>query len=76
MIIKSFELNKINLEKNNFFLLYGENLGLKKDIKDLIIAEIKQKNNSVETLSIYESQVLDNEENFFNWSRYIFITTT
>ncbi len=68
MIIKSYEIiiNKSNLLKNNFFLLYGENLGLKKDIKDLITTEIKQKNNSVEILSIYESQVLDNEENFFN----------
>ena len=32
MIIKSFELNKINLKKNNIFLLYGENEGLKNDI--------------------------------------------
>ena len=31
MIIKSFELNKINLEKNNFFLLYGKNEGLKNE---------------------------------------------
>ena len=35
MIIKSYEVkkNKSNLAENNFFLLYGENLGLKKDIK-------------------------------------------
>ena len=32
MIIKSFELNKIDLKKNNFFLFYGENEGLKKEI--------------------------------------------
>ena len=33
MIIKSYEIkkNKSNLAKSNFFLLYGENLGLKKD---------------------------------------------
>ena len=38
MIIKSYEIkkNKTNLLKNNFFLLYGENLGLKKDIKNFI----------------------------------------
>ena len=68
MIIKSYEVkkNKSNFQKNNFFLLYGENLGLKKDIKDFITTEIKQQNNSAETLSLYESEVLDNEDIFFN----------
>ena len=32
MIIKSFELNKVNLEKSNFFLLYGENQGFKNEV--------------------------------------------
>ena len=68
MIIKSYEIkqNKSNLLINNFFLLYGENLGLKKDIKDFITTEIKQKNDSIEILSLYESEILDNEENFYN----------
>ena len=50
MIIKSYEIrkNKSNLQKNNFFLLYGENLGLKKDIKSLIISDIKEKNSEIE----------------------------
>ena len=41
MIIKSYEIkkNKSNLAKSNFFLLYGENLGLKKDIKNFITKE-------------------------------------
>ena len=67
MIIKSYEIiiNKSNLLKSNFFLLYGENIGLKKDIKELIVAEIK-KSDSVEVLSLHESEVLNNEENFFN----------
>ena len=45
MIIKSYEviINKSNLLNSNFFLLYGENIGLKKDIKELITNEIKQK---------------------------------
>ena len=45
MIIKSYEVkkNKLNLLKYNFFLLYGENLGLKKDIRKLIITEIEKK---------------------------------
>ena len=37
MIIKSYEVKKNieNFSKYNFFLLYGENVGLKKDIRDL-----------------------------------------
>ena len=68
MIIKSYEIkkNKLNLLKNNFFLLYGENLGLKKDIKDFITNEVKQKNNKVEILSLYENEIINNEDNFFN----------
>ena len=68
MIIKSYEVkkNKSNLAKSNFFLLYGENLGLKKDIKNFITKEIKQKSDSVEILSLYESEIVNNEENFYN----------
>ena len=32
MIVKSFEINKINISKTNFFLFYGENEGLKNEI--------------------------------------------
>jgi len=32
MIVKSFELSKINLIKNRFFLFYGSNEGLKEEI--------------------------------------------
>ena len=32
MIVKSFELNKIDLKKNKIFLFYGENEGLKNQI--------------------------------------------
>ena len=68
MIIKSYEVqkNESNLSKYNFFLLYGENFGLKKDIKDIIKIAIKQKNDSLEMLSVYETEIFDNEENFYN----------
>ena len=33
MIIKSFEINKINLDLNNLFLLYGKNNGFKNELK-------------------------------------------
>ena len=32
MIIKTFELNKINIENQNYFLLYGENQGHKNEV--------------------------------------------
>ena len=68
MIVKSYEVdkNRLNLLNSNFFLLYGENFGLKKDIKNLITTEIKKKYNSTEILSIYENEILENEEKFYN----------
>ena len=69
MIIKSYEVkkNKLNLFKYNFFLLYGENLGLKKDIRKFIKSGIEKKESNVEILFLYESEILDNEENFYNF---------
>ena len=68
MILKSYEIqkNKSNLSKYNFFLLYGENFGLKKDIKEYIEIEIKKKDKHIEISSLYENDILKNEENFFN----------
>ena len=50
MIIKSYELQKkvSNFLKYNYFLLYGENFGLKKDIKELIKTGLREKNNNIE----------------------------
>ena len=69
MIIKSYEVkkNKPIFPKNNFYLLYGENYGLKKDIKKFISTEIKQKDESIEILSLYEPEILENDENFYNF---------
>ena len=36
MIIKSFEINKINISKNNVILMYGKNDGFKKQLTDKI----------------------------------------
>ena len=68
MILKSYEIqkNKSNLSKYNFFLLYGENFGLKKDIKRNIEIEIKKIKKNIEISSLYENDILNNEENFFN----------
>ena len=69
MIVKSYEVqkNSLNFLKYNFFLLYGENQGLKKDIRKFIKKVVKQKNSDVEILSLYEDEILNNEENFYNF---------
>ena len=61
MIIKSFELNKIDFKKNNFFLFYGENEGLKKEI----IGNNFKNNYPQKTFYYDESEVLNNKSNFF-----------
>ena len=61
MIIKSFELNKIDY-KHKFFLLYGENEGH----KNQVIKE-KFKKSYIDSIHLYEeSEILKNQENFFN----------
>ena len=69
MIIKSYEIqkNKSNFSKYNFFLLYGENQGLKKDIRKFIKTTLEQKDSNVEILYLYEDEILNNEENFYNY---------
>ena len=62
MIIKSFEINKINFKKINFFLLYGENEGFKNEI---IKKEFENKFNQ-NILRYDEKEVLDNKENLSN----------
>ena len=61
MIVKSYELNKINLKKNNIYLLYGENEGLKNKVINDTFKEFLK--------NIYrydEKEILNNKENFFN----------
>jgi DNA polymerase III subunit delta len=62
MIIKSFEINKIDLKKNKFFLFYGENEGLKKQIID----ERFKKNYSENIYNYEENEIIQNKENFFS----------
>ena len=62
MIIKSYELSKIDLKIKRYFLLYGVNEGHKKQI----IREKFKKFYSQNTYIYEESEVLNNQENFFN----------
>ena len=62
MIIKYFELNKVDLNKNYFFLLHGENQGLKNEL-----IENKFKRNYLEKSYNYdENEILNNKENFYD----------
>ena len=58
MIIKSFELDKINSIKKNLILIYGLNQGY----KNQIIKEIFEKKFEGEILRYDEVEILDNQE--------------
>ena len=58
MIIKSFEISKININKKKLILFYGNNEGLKKETINQLI---KNKN---EIHTYEESDILNNEKNF------------
>ena len=58
MIIKSFEIDKINLDRNKFILFYGKNEGLKNEAIKKLIKKDRQ------VFSYDEKEILDNEESF------------
>ena len=58
MIIKSFELKKINLNFNKFILFYGKNEGLKNEAINILI------NNKNEISTYDEKEILENQNNF------------
>ena len=58
MIIKSFETDKINISKNNFILMYGENEGFKKQIINNLISK------SLEIKLYEEKEILSNTNEF------------
>ena len=61
MILKTFELSKNNIDKFKFFLLYGENEGLKEEI----INKIKKNQNGKE-IKYEEAQILKSKSEFYN----------
>ena len=69
MISKSYEIQKnpSNFLKFNVFLLYGENYGLKKDIKESIKLSLNQTKEKIELISLYENEILESPENFYNF---------
>ena len=61
MIIKSFEVKNIDLKVKKFFLFYGENQGH----KNQVIKEEFKKHYKENIYYYEESEILNNEENFF-----------
>ncbi len=61
MIIKSFELNKLNINKNNIILFYGQNQGAKEEEIDKIIFSNKIVANKYD-----EKQILENIDHIHN----------
>ena len=62
MILKSFELDKIDLKNKKFFLLYGENQGHKNEVIEKKFKKIFSNN----IFNYEEAEVINNEEVFFN----------
>ena len=60
MIIKSYEISKINFLKNNFYLFYGENEGFKNQI---IKNQLEKKFNN-KIFRYEESEILTNKDSF------------
>jgi len=62
MIFKSFEFKKINIKKQNFYLFYGENNGLKKELID----DNFKKTFKDKTYNYEENIILQNQKGFFD----------
>ncbi len=60
MILKSYELNKINTNNNNIILFYGQNQGAK---EEAILNIVKGRNENI--LKYDEKEILDNENTFY-----------
>jgi len=58
MIIKSFEINKINIKINQFILFYGKNEGLKNEALNVLTKD------KIDLQNYEEKEILDNENNF------------
>ena len=62
MIVKSFDINKINLEKYNLFLFYGENEGYKIES----IKNIHKKLINYKIIKYEEKEIIENSDNFMS----------
>ena len=63
MILKYFELNKINFNKSNFLLFHGKNEGYKREEIKKISEKLR-----IKVTDYDEKQILENTDNFFEKS--------
>ena len=61
MIIKNYEIPKLDLKKNNYFLFYGDNEGLKEEI----IKKRFEENYKDKIFRYEEKEILENKGEFF-----------
>ena len=66
MLIKSYEVSKKNLNFINFFLIYGENIGLKQDVVKSVLELKENKNEKYKQFEFEEEEIIKNQNNFFN----------
>jgi len=66
MLIKSYEITKKSLNSLNFFLIYGENIGLKQDITRSVLELKEKKNGKYKKFEFEEEEIIKNQNNFFN----------
>ena len=66
MLIKSYEITKKNLNSLNFFLIYGENTGLKQDIVKSVIELKEKKDIKYKQFKFEEEEIIKNQNDFFN----------
>ncbi len=62
MIIKYFEINKLNIQKHKLILLYGTNDGLKNEFINSFLNKINVK----KTIKFDEKEILANDQIFFD----------
>ena len=62
MILKFYELNKIDLKNTRIFLIHGKNDGA----KNSIINHIKKKDNECEKIKYTEKEILNQNDEFYN----------
>jgi len=64
VIIKSYiiEKNISNFEKYQASLIFGENIGIKEDIKELL----KNKNKTAEIINLFEEEILKHKDRLYN----------
>ena len=61
MIVKPYEIEKIDFSKNKIILLHGDNEGAKNETISKILGIIKKKASNYE-----EKQILENKDEFYN----------